>query len=98
MVCTVCGVSPCYLMCPTQDPYQGDQQRENDDYEAFAQSDYLNEAFGPTARDADAFFNDDEDPHHWVSESRFDPHVENCVRTLFWALDTAYAGSDYIPF
>jgi hypothetical protein len=98
MDCAVCGVSPCYLICPTQDPYQGDQQAENDDYEAFAQSDYISEAYGATARDADAFFMDDEDPTHWVSEARFDSHVENCVRTLLWGLWVAQAGSDEIPF
>ena len=30
--CPVCGVNPCYAICPTQDPYQGDQGGEDRDF------------------------------------------------------------------
>ena len=30
--CPVCGANPCYAICPTQDPYQGDQEAEDRDF------------------------------------------------------------------
>jgi len=54
--CDFCGTAPCFLSCPTQDPYAGDQRREHEDHEFGAQFDDLRERFGPTADDADLFF------------------------------------------
>ena len=31
--CPVCGANPCYRICPTQDPYDGDQRAEDEDYD-----------------------------------------------------------------
>lgn len=32
--CNICGSNPCYLICPTQDPFQGDHAAETADHEA----------------------------------------------------------------
>ena len=52
-LCPECGANPCYRICPTQDPYQGDQQRENEDYEFNARFDDQRERYAATAEDAD---------------------------------------------
>ena len=44
-LCPECGANPCYRICPTQDPYQGDQQRENEDYEFNARFDDVRERY-----------------------------------------------------
>lgn len=36
VLCPVCGASPCYLICPTQDPYAGRPWEEHEDHEAGA--------------------------------------------------------------
>jgi hypothetical protein len=51
--CPVCGANPCYRICPTQDPYQGDQAAENTDYEFNARYDDVRERYASTAADAD---------------------------------------------
>lgn len=43
--CSECGASPCYAICPTQDPYGGDQAAENADYEFNARYDHVSERF-----------------------------------------------------
>lgn len=76
---------------------------EEMEYACFARSDYLREAFGPTAEDACRF---SEEEAYWdherecdvrdiptVVESRFDPHVVLCVSYLLGAFDL-----DDIPF
>jgi len=55
-VCGTCGASPCYLICPTQDPYQGDHRREHEDHEAGAAYDDNHERYAATIADADLFF------------------------------------------
>lgn len=30
--CPICGTFPCYAICPTQDPYQGNQEAEDRDF------------------------------------------------------------------
>lgn len=52
-LCPVCGADPCYRICPTQDPYHGDQAAENADYEFNAQYDDIRERYAATAEDAD---------------------------------------------
>lgn len=44
--CPVCHASPCYLICPTQDPYAGQPQAEHEDHEAGARYDDVRERFG----------------------------------------------------
>lgn len=58
--CPECGMPPgqCYRICPTQDPYQGDQQRENEDYEFNSRYDDVRERYAATAADADMFFDE----------------------------------------
>lgn len=46
----------CYRICPTQDPYQGDQYAEAMDHEFNAQYDDVRERYAATAADADMFF------------------------------------------
>jgi hypothetical protein len=58
--CPVCGANPCYRICPTQDPYQGDQAAENADYEFNARYDDVRERYASTAEDAEAFMDDDD--------------------------------------
>lgn len=43
--CATCGVSPCYNICPTQDPWNGDRQAEHDDHEFHARYDDVRERF-----------------------------------------------------
>ena len=59
-LCPVCGANPCYRICPTQDPYHGDQAAENADYEFNAQYDDNRERYAATAEDAAAFMDDDD--------------------------------------
>jgi len=42
----------CYRICPTQDPYQGDQAAENADYEFNARYDDQRERYAATVEDA----------------------------------------------
>lgn len=44
-VCATCGANPCYLICPTQGPWHGDQSLENDDHESNARYDDVRERF-----------------------------------------------------
>lgn len=44
--CPVCHASPCYLTCPTQDPYFGRPVAEHEDHEAGARYDDIRERFG----------------------------------------------------
>ncbi len=59
--CSVCGVSPCYLICPTQDPYAGNPLAEHEDHEASAAYDDMMERFGQELDtiDVDAIHPDD---------------------------------------
>jgi hypothetical protein len=50
-LCPVCGVSPCYLICPTQDPHAGRPREEHEDYEAGA-----NRYDGFDTGDSNAYF------------------------------------------
>ena len=43
-LCPVCGASPCYAICPEADPFHGDQEAENADYEFNARFDCNAEA------------------------------------------------------
>ena len=64
-LCPQCGMPPgqCYLICPTQDPYGGDQAAENADYEFNARYDDVRERYAATAADADMFdMADDREP------------------------------------
>ncbi len=38
-LCKICGCNPCLGICPTQDPYQGDQAAEEADYSFHARWD-----------------------------------------------------------
>ena len=58
-LCPVCGANPCYRICPTQDPYHGDQAAENADYEFNARYDDNRERYAATAADADTFYEDE---------------------------------------
>lgn len=53
--CPECGMPPgeCYRICPTQDPYHGDQAAENADYEFNARYDDVRERYAATAEDAE---------------------------------------------
>jgi hypothetical protein len=62
-LCPVCGADPCYRICPTQDPYQGDQARENEDYEFNARYDDVRERYAATAADADLFYEGEHDSY-----------------------------------
>lgn len=33
-MCSICGATPCYGICPSQDQFGGDQRAEDDYYEA----------------------------------------------------------------
>jgi len=61
--CPVCGANPCYGICPTQDPFHGDQAAENADYEFNARYDDERERYAATAADADSFADDSNDDH-----------------------------------
>jgi hypothetical protein len=54
-LCGTCGANPCYNICPTQDPYQGDQYAEAMDHEFNARYDDVRERYASTAEDADLF-------------------------------------------
>jgi hypothetical protein len=45
MTCLVCRSSPCFLICPTQDPYAGRPWDEHCDHEANAPYDSVMERF-----------------------------------------------------
>lgn len=51
--CRVCGASPCYLICPTQDPFHGDQAAEHDDHELNARHDDVRERWGSSELELD---------------------------------------------
>jgi hypothetical protein len=57
--CPVCGANPCYGICPTQDPYQGDQAAENADYEFNARYDDVRERYAGEIIEDDYPDNDD---------------------------------------
>lgn len=65
---------------------------EEMDYQANARYDYISEAYGPTARDAEDGYEEERSP--WVSEARYDSHVESCVL----ALCVFFSWADGIPF
>jgi len=44
-LCPECGANPCYLICPTQDPYQGNQAAEAADHDFNAQFDDVRERY-----------------------------------------------------
>ena len=44
-LCPVCGANPCYRICPTQDPYSGDQAAEAADHDFNAQYDDVRERY-----------------------------------------------------
>jgi hypothetical protein len=72
MTCKSCGVSPCYLSCPTQDPYQGDTWAEHCDHEAGAAFDDHNERYAEERRDLDieeAMYDEHEDAPYMVAAS-----------------------------
>jgi len=54
-VCGICWKSPCYLQCPTQDPYAGDQRREHEDHEAGAMYDDVRERYAAEVADMERF-------------------------------------------
>jgi hypothetical protein len=53
-LCPVCGANPCYGICPTQDPYQGDQAREAADHDFNARYDDVRERYSGDEIDAAA--------------------------------------------
>jgi hypothetical protein len=63
-LCPVCGANPCYRICPTQDPYHGDQAAENADYEFNARYDDNRERYAATAADAELAMMPDEDAEY----------------------------------
>lgn len=69
----VCGANPCYLICPSQDPYAGDPFGEHEDHEAYAAYDDMMERFGQELDtiDVDAIHPDegDVDPNSLASLS-----------------------------
>ena len=63
-LCPECGqpAGECYRICPTQDPYHGDQAAENSDYEFNAQYDDVRERYaGDIDPDYEAFCADQAD-------------------------------------
>lgn len=54
-LCNVCGASPCYLQCPTQCPFGGDQRAEHEAHEAGAMFDDNRERYAATLADLDEF-------------------------------------------
>jgi hypothetical protein len=44
-LCPTCGANPCYRICPTQDPYGGDQAAEAADHDFNAQYDDVRERY-----------------------------------------------------
>lgn len=60
-LCGTCGASPCYLICPTQCPFGGDQQAENAAYEAGAMYDDNRERYAATLADMEEFARGEEE-------------------------------------
>jgi hypothetical protein len=59
--CPECGANPCYRICPTQDPFHGNQAAENEDYEFNARFDDNRERYAATAEPSQ--YADDDDVH-----------------------------------
>ena len=79
MTCHVCSGSPCFLICPMADPFGGDQELENADYEANACYDAVRERFAEMSDDCDDRYEDylskvDSIAHDFV-------RVERCEET-----------------
>jgi hypothetical protein len=68
---------------------------EEMEYAAFAHSDYLREAYGPTARDADRFYDwGDVEPFVGPRSARYCSHTIACVTALL----VCFGYFDEIPF
>jgi hypothetical protein len=52
-VCPECGANPCCGICPTQDPFCGDQEAEDRDYEFNARYDDMRERYADSSCGAD---------------------------------------------
>ena len=81
--CPECGMpeGQCYRICPTQDPYQGDQAAENADYEFNARYDDQRERYAATVEDArlSTMHPDDDPVHHCEFCGKDDTHMpEGC--------------------
>jgi hypothetical protein len=74
--CPHCGQpdGDCYNICPSQDPYGGDQAAEAADHDFNARYDDVRERFAATAADADLFFMGDDD--HEVNEVSVTDHPD----------------------
>ena len=88
MTCHVCSRTPCFLICPMADPFGGDQQLENEDYEANARYDSVRERFAGMSDDCDDRYEDylskvDSIAHDFVSDERReetpDGSIESCA-------------------
>jgi hypothetical protein len=81
---------------------------EEMDYACNAHYDYLREAYGPTAQDADSFCEDEYDWNSergcynsdipWVNEGREDSHVHECVKSFLWEACNLVRDPNEIPF
>lgn len=85
-VCSVCGANPCFAICPTQDPFHGDQAAEHDDHEADARYDDERERY------AQGEHNEDTAPHSRLRDVMaglqiFDRHGATtiCAEHEIWA-------------
>lgn len=99
-LCPECGMPPgeCYRICPTQDPYGGDQMAEHYDHEFNARYDDVRERFAATAEDADMFFSDAD---HEACSIPVEQWTEDLRDTGMWTPVTGYtppADDDDIPF
>jgi hypothetical protein len=79
--CHACGMPPgeCYRICPTQDPYQGDQAAENADYEFNARYDDERERYAATVADADLFFTH---PSDWRDDDKLRVNDDGTVTLI----------------
>jgi hypothetical protein len=96
-VCAACGASPCFAICPTQDPFQGDQAAEDADHDFNARYDDKHERY------------DGYEDHQDVSEVEpynlarrvlrglmiFDRHGASSISTEH---DVIWAGHDLAPY
>lgn len=108
-LCPVCGANPCYGICPTQDPYHGDQAAEEADYSFNARYDDVRERYSGDEIDAaaeeawDKDHPDDDVPLDGNEDDYGDPTDAEVRRARQSNIDNnrvtrLHGGDDSIPF